>query len=73
LSVVSIGSVAPASNGAVGSVWGGDNPTFASGHLFADPDLLEHDPASSEEMWRRVLAFLDRIDARVADVETGAR
>ena len=35
-----------------------------SGHLFADPDLPEYDRASSEEMWRRVLAFLDRIDAR---------
>lgn len=35
-----------------------------SGHLFADPDLPEYDPASSEEMWGRVLAFLERIDAR---------
>ena len=35
-----------------------------SGHLFADPDLPEYDPASSEAMWRRVLAFLDRLDAR---------
>ncbi len=34
-----------------------------SGHLFADPDLPEYDRASSEAMWRRVLAFLDRIDA----------
>ena len=34
-----------------------------SGHLFADPDLPEYDRASSEEMWGRVLAFLDRIDA----------
>jgi dienelactone hydrolase len=33
-----------------------------SGHLFADPDLPEHDRASSEAMWNRVLAFLDRID-----------
>jgi hypothetical protein len=70
---VSIVSVAPAANGEAGRVWGGDNPTFASGHLFADPDLLEHDRVSSEEMWRRMLAFLDRIDARGADVETGAR
>src|ERR671920_2408738 len=31
-----------------------------SGHLFTDPDLPEYDPASSEEMWERVLAFLDR-------------
>jgi dienelactone hydrolase len=31
-----------------------------SGHLFADPDLPTHDRASSEAMWRRVLAFLDR-------------
>ena len=35
-----------------------------SGHFFADPDLPEYDRASSEEMWRRVLAFLDRIDDR---------
>jgi dienelactone hydrolase len=35
-------------------------------------DLPEYDPASSEEMWERVLAFLDRIDARGSEVE-GAR
>jgi dienelactone hydrolase len=35
-----------------------------SGHLFADPDLPEYDRASSEAMWQRVLAFLDRVDAR---------
>jgi dienelactone hydrolase len=40
-----------------------------SGHLFADPDLPEYDRASSEAMWRRVLAFLDRIDARPSGVE----
>jgi dienelactone hydrolase len=40
-----------------------------SGHLFTDPDLPEYDPASSEEMWERVLAFLDRVDARGSDVE----
>jgi dienelactone hydrolase len=34
-----------------------------SGHLFADPDLSEYDRASSEAMWERVIAFLDRIDA----------
>jgi dienelactone hydrolase len=34
-----------------------------SGHLFADPDLPEYDRASSETMWRRVLTFLDRVDA----------
>ena len=34
-----------------------------SGHLFADPDLPGYDLASSEEMWRRMLAFLDRVDA----------
>jgi dienelactone hydrolase len=39
-----------------------------SGHLFSDPDLPEYDRASSEEMWERVLAFLDRIDARGSDV-----
>lgn len=38
-----------------------------SGHLFADPDLPEYDRASSEEMWRRVLAFLDRVDAGASD------
>jgi len=42
-----------------------------SGHLFADPDLPEHDLASSEAMWERVLAFLDRIDARGAHVDGG--
>jgi dienelactone hydrolase len=35
-----------------------------SGHLFADPDLREFDRASSEAMWRRALAFLDRAGAR---------
>jgi dienelactone hydrolase len=40
-----------------------------SGHLFADPDLPEYDHASSETMWRRVLAFLDRVDARASGVE----
>jgi dienelactone hydrolase len=40
-----------------------------SGHLFFDPGLPEYDRASSEEMWRRVLAFLDRIDARGSNVE----
>jgi dienelactone hydrolase len=35
-----------------------------SGHLFADPDLTEYDRASSEAMWERVIAFLDRIDAQ---------
>lgn len=40
-----------------------------SGHLFADPDLPEYDRASSEEMWERVLAFLDRVDARESGVE----
>ena len=40
-----------------------------SGHLFADPDLPEYDPASSEEMWRRVLSFLDRLDAQPSSVE----
>lgn len=38
-------------------------------HLFADPGLPEYDRASSEEMWERVLAFLDRVDARGAEVE----
>jgi dienelactone hydrolase len=44
-----------------------------SGHLFADPDLPEYDRASAEEMWERVLAFLDRIDARGSGVESEAR
>jgi dienelactone hydrolase len=38
------------------------------GHLFADPDLPEYDRGSSEAMWRRVLAFLDRVDARGSGV-----
>jgi dienelactone hydrolase len=37
-----------------------------SGHLFADPDLPEYDPASSETLWERVLEFLDRIEIRTA-------
>lgn len=40
-----------------------------SGHLFSDPDLPEYDRASSEAMWKWVLAFLDRIDARGSNVE----
>lgn len=44
-----------------------------SAHLFADPDLSEYDRESSEEMWERVLAFLDRIDARGPDVERRPR
>jgi dienelactone hydrolase len=43
-----------------------------SGHLFADPDLPEYARSYSEEMWERVLVFLDRIDARGSGVE-GAR
>lgn len=35
-----------------------------SGHLFTDPDMPEYDQASSEEMWRRALAFLEDVDAR---------
>jgi dienelactone hydrolase len=38
-----------------------------SGHLFTDLDRTEYDPASSEEVWERVLAFLERIDARGSD------
>jgi dienelactone hydrolase len=34
-----------------------------SSHFFADPDLPEYDRASSEGMWRRVLVFLDRVEA----------
>ncbi len=40
-----------------------------SGHLFADPDLPEYDRSSSEAMWERVLAFLDRVDARGSGAE----
>jgi dienelactone hydrolase len=39
-----------------------------SGHLFFEQDLPEYDRACSEAMWRRVLAFLDRIDARGSGV-----
>jgi dienelactone hydrolase len=35
-----------------------------SGHLFADLGLREYDRASSEQMWERVISFLDRADAR---------
>ena len=38
-----------------------------SGHLFSDPDLPGYDRASSETMWKRVLSFLERIDARSSD------
>jgi dienelactone hydrolase len=39
-----------------------------SGHLFFEPGVPEYDLASSEEMWKRVLVFLDRIDARGSGV-----
>jgi dienelactone hydrolase len=39
-----------------------------SGHLFFEPGVPEYDFASSEEMWERVLDFLDRIDARGSGV-----
>jgi dienelactone hydrolase len=39
-----------------------------SGHLFFEPEVPEYDLASSEEMWERVLDFLDRIDARGSGV-----
>ena len=60
---------------ALGDAVGRDGAAFeehtypGSGHLFADPDLPEYDRASSEAMWRRVLAFLDRVDARPSGVE----
>ena len=38
-----------------------------SGHLFADPDFHEYDRASSEQMWERVISFLNRTDARASD------
>jgi dienelactone hydrolase len=38
-----------------------------SGHLFADPDFHEYDRASSEQMWERVISFLNRTDARSSD------
>jgi hypothetical protein len=33
----------------------------------------DHDRASSKEMWRRVLAFLDKIDTPGSDVEGETR
>ena len=36
----------------------------ASVHLFTDPGLPEYDRAPSEQMWERVISFLDRTDAR---------
>jgi dienelactone hydrolase len=39
-----------------------------SGHLFFEPGQPEYDRASSEEMWERVLVFLDRIDDRGSGV-----
>ena len=36
---------------------------LGSGHLFANPDLPGYDLASSKTMWRRVLDFLNRVDA----------
>jgi dienelactone hydrolase len=57
--------VAPLGDAVIGAGAAFEEHTYpGSGHLFADPDLPEYDRASSEEMWRRVLAFLDRIDAR---------
>jgi dienelactone hydrolase len=44
-----------------------------SAHLFSDPGLPEYDHASSEEMWERVLDFLDQIDAQGSDVAAEAR
>jgi dienelactone hydrolase len=38
-----------------------------SGHLFADPDFPDYDRASSEEMWERVISFLNKIDARASE------
>ena len=64
------GEVAPLGDAVRGAGAAFEVHTYpGSGHLFADPDLPEHDRASSEEMWRRVLAFLDRIDARGVDPE----
>jgi dienelactone hydrolase len=42
---------------------------LGSGHLFADPDLPGYDLAPSETMWRRVLDFLNRVDACSSLVE----
>ncbi|HET9927646.1 MAG TPA: hypothetical protein VFQ09_02470 [Rubrobacter sp.] len=42
-----------------------------SGHPYSDPDLPEYDRASSEQMWKRVLTFLDLTDARLSDLEAG--
>lgn len=32
-----------------------------AGHLFADPELADHDPAAATLMWERALAFLGRL------------
>ena len=34
---------------------------YDGGHLFTDPDLPDHDAASTAQVWERVLSFLDRI------------
>jgi dienelactone hydrolase len=66
------GEVAPLGEAVRGAGAAFEEHTYpGSGHLFADPDLPEHDRASSEEMWERVLAFLNRIDDRGAGVEGG--
>ena len=39
-----------------------------SGHLFFEQGMPEYDFACSDAMWRRVLAFLDRIEARGSGV-----
>ncbi len=39
-----------------------------SGHLFFEPGMPVYDRPSSEEMWERVLIFLDQIDARGSGV-----
>lgn len=56
------GEVAPLGEAVRGSGAAFEAYTYpGSGHLFADPGLPEYDRASSEAMWERVLAFLDRI------------
>jgi len=64
------GEVTPLGNAVRGA--GADFEEYiypGSGHLFSDPDLPEYDRKSSEEMWGRVLAFLDRIEARGSGAE----
>ena len=39
-----------------------------SGHLFADPDLPDFDPAAADLMWQRILEFLSELDQGLDDM-----